>query len=682
MKVLGTRLTTLLTWVLLLVGLTVSRAASAEIRLIASPVLGSDLPPSDAWSALLVRVDNREAKSIKGNIEISFEGGYGHKTDAFVARAPCAVGPGDTAIVQLPVHGNGGFSLKIALLDETGKEIAKESLRTIGQPEPALIDIAPTPRLGAFLRGARLPVHASSSSSRVNLVVSAPTFITPVDPILPERPAEYGGATVVVMPSDVLSRLAGPALDALTGWVLGGGTLATYIVRPEDLRSPTLTALVGGDINEDGKAAHLMGFGSRAIERDGSSIDPDPTPSGPGKKGKPIAGTTVRPGDGIRDAMHAYYGGNLVRSDFGSSAAYGLGEVHILPFDLTQAPVLDDAWVQSRMVELVRYGWDRRTSVAFPPGSPTAFDSPMEQPIRRQLDPNQRGRWAILVAAILLLGYSVIAGPVNFMLAARDHKPLRSLPILIGLSGITFAAILLLGVMAKGCSGESRRLALIETSGGMPRGVIRRYRGFFTPAARTMTVTASTTEALLDVNGESDTRPTLVVDRGALRLQGLATLPWQTVVIREDGIAQIGGGVSLGRVAGGDVRVTNRSARSLRGLIVFVPGKGLYFHSELKDGATLLGSTGTRVKSMGAGAGNTLSSSAFAKELGTVSSGLAEAWGTFEYRSSITPMTWWPDDVPVVLAQIDGGEGIPRDGGMSVQQDRTLIRVLGYGGLP
>ncbi|MFO0660044.1 MAG: hypothetical protein U0165_09475 [Polyangiaceae bacterium] len=686
-KRLGTRLTTLLTWVLLLVGSLAARNAYADVRLIASPVLGPDLPPSEAWSSLLVRVDNREPKALRGNVEVTFEAGYGgHPTDTFVARAPYAVGPGDTAIVQIPVHSTGGFSLKIALLDETGKEVTKETMRSIALPEPALIDVAPTPRLGAFIRGARLPLRTSTASGKTNLIVTAPTFITPVDPILPERAAEYGAATVLVMPSDVLSRLTGPALDALTGWVLGGGTLATYIVRPEDLRSPTLAALVGGDVSDGGKASHLSGFGSRTIERDTSMGDSEalpPSPStGPGRKPKATPGATVRAGDAIRDSLVAYVGGNLVRSDFGSSAAYGLGEVHILPFDLTQAPVLDDAWVQSRMVELVRYAWDRRTSVAFPPGSPIALDRPMVQPVRRQLDPNQRGRWAILVAAILLLGYSVFAGPFNFLLAAKAHKPLRALPILLGLSGATFAAILLLGVMAKGCSGESRRLAFVESSGGMSRGIIRRYRGFFTPSARTMSVTATSTDANLDINVESEARPTLVVDRGALRLQGLATLPWQTVVIREDATTTLGGGVSLTRVPGGDVRVTNRSARALRGLVVWVPGKGLYFHPELKDGASLLGSTGTRVKAASTGMGTTLSSSSFRKEVEGVSAGLAEAWGTLEYRSSAVAMTWWPDDVPVVLAQIDGGEGISRDAGMKVEQDRTLLRVVGYGGLP
>ena len=46
----------------------------------------------------------------------------------------------------------------------------------------------------------------------------------------------------------MLSRLVGAELDALAGYVLAGGTLAINIVRPEDLRHPTLVSLVGGAI--------------------------------------------------------------------------------------------------------------------------------------------------------------------------------------------------------------------------------------------------------------------------------------------------------------------------------------------------------------------------------------------------------------------------------------------------
>ncbi len=42
---------------------------------------------------------------------------------------------------------------------------------------------------------------------------------------------------------------------------------------------------------------------------------------------------------------------------------------------------------------------------------------------------------------------------------------------------------------------------------------------------------------------------------------------------------------------------------------------------------------------------------------------------------------WWPE-VPVLLAQVDGGEGRTSDSGLKVEIDRVLLRVVGYGGIP
>ena len=42
---------------------------------------------------------------------------------------------------------------------------------------------------------------------------------------------------------------------------------------------------------------------------------------------------------------------------------------------------------------------------------------------------------------------------------------------------------------------------------------------------------------------------------------------------------------------------------------------------------------------------------------------------------------WFPTDVPVLLAQLEGGEGDQRDTGLTVDSDRVLVRVVGYGGI-
>jgi hypothetical protein len=38
--------------------------------------------------------------------------------------------------------------------------------------------------------------------------------------------------------------------------------------------------------------------------------------------------------------------------------------------------------------------------------------------------------------------------------------------------------------------------------------------------------------------------------------------------------------------------------------------------------------------------------------------------------------------VPVLIGQLDGGEGRVSDSGLRLDSDRLLVRVVGYGGRP
>jgi hypothetical protein len=55
-------------------------------------------------------------------------------------------------------------------------------------------------------------------------------------------------------------------------------------------------------------------------------------------------------------------------------------------------------------------------------------------------------------------------------------------------------------------------------------------------------------------------------------------------------------------------------------------------------------------------------------------------WGAIEAQAG-TEVDWWPDEVPVLIAQLAGGEGVTRDSGFEVTQDRVLVRVIGWGGV-
>ena len=76
-----------------------------------------------------------------------------------------------------------------------------------------------------------------------------------------------------------------------------------------------------------------------------------------------------------------------------------------------------------------------------------------------------------------------------------------------------------------------------------------------------------------------------------------------------------------------------------------------------------------------------LHSSALRAILDKDASGLSEAWTALEGAPD-TPVDWFPPDVPVLLGQLDGGEGRMSDSGLRLESDRLLVRVVGYGGKP
>jgi hypothetical protein len=71
----------------------------------------------------------------------------------------------------------------------------------------------------------------------------------------------------------------------------------------------------------------------------------------------------------------------------------------------------------------------------------------------------------------------------------------------------------------------------------------------------------------------------------------------------------------------------------------------------------------------------------FKDRLDGCSKGLSLAWDAIE-AATTRNINFWPEDVPVLLGQLDGGEGKLTDSGFPLEADRTLLRVVGVGGVP
>ncbi|WP_438015951.1 hypothetical protein WMF18_34615 [Sorangium sp. So ce315] len=665
--------------------------SAPELAVDAAPVFGTSSAVPWGWNQVVVRIQNNGGTAARGEVEVSSTR-YGEDR-VFVATAPYTVAAGASVHVRVPVQVSPFGDLEVRALDERGARVSSHTLSSTMQHGVVLFDVSETSLVRGGLHEALVaplylsPGRGSGSSSSPVLWVGQPRYDSATgDPLLPDRAALYSAADAVLMRTDTLSRLQGAELEALAGYVLSGGTLALAVARPEDLRHPTLAALVGGQVTRAGVAPPTL-----------EEIVPPAAPSGFSKQGNVLL-PAPSASPAVAETLSGWSGGNLRASAYGSSAFYGLGEVHLLAFDPTRPPASSDPWAKIRVADLARRAYDRRSTIAFRPGE-EAMGLDLD-PVRRELDPNEGSRWAIGVSAVLLCLYAVLAGPVNFARAARQGRPLRALRRLPVYAAVAFAAIVGVGLTAKGVSGRARHLTLIEAGAGMSKGAVRRFRGFFVPRAEELTVRTTDASGVIStaVQAElSERRDRLVVDRDGARLTKLAALPWQTVIVREDGVAPLGDGIAIVADPSGDVLVTNRSGRDLRGGVLWMATGAARYFARIRDGEQVSSRGGVDLGAHSEGQ-RWLSHVSFGRRVGGLdvhdlggglltpllepdAPGLGAAWLAIEEAAG-SAVDWFPAGVPVLFGQLDGGEGRSSDSGLRIESDRALVRIVGYGGRP
>ncbi|WP_437632260.1 hypothetical protein [Sorangium sp. So ce854] len=666
-----------------------ARPSAPELAVDAAPVFGTSSAVPWGWNQVVVRIQNNGGRAARGEVEVSSTRYGEHRV--FVATAPYTVAAGASVHVRVPVQVSPFGDLEVRTLDERGAQVSSQALSSTMQHGVVLFDVSETSLVRGGLHEALVaplylsPGRGSGSSSSSALWVGQPRYDSATgDPLLPDRAALYSAADAVLMRTDTLSRLQGAELEALAGYVLSGGTLALAVARPEDLRHPTLAALVGGQVARAGVAPPSL-----------EEIVPPPAPSGFGKQGNVLL-PAPSASPAVAETLSGWSGGNLRASAYGSSAFYGLGEVHLLAFDPTRPPASSDPWAKIRVADLARRAYDRRSTIVFRPGE-EAMGLDLD-PVRRELDPNEGSRWAIGVSAVLLCLYAVLAGPVNFARAARQGRPLRALRRLPVYAAVAFAAIVGVGLAAKGVSGRARHLTLIEAGAGMSKGAVRRFRGFFVPRAEELTVRTTDASGVIStaVQAElSERRDRLVVDRDGARLTKLAALPWQTVIVREDGVAPLGDGIAIVADPSGDVLVTNRSGRDLRGGVLWISTGTARYFARIRDGEQVSSRGGIDLGARSEGQ-RWLSHVSFGRRVGGLdvhdlggglltpllepdAPGLGAAWLAIEDAAG-SAVDWFPAGVPVLFGQLDGGEGRSSDSGLRIESDRVLVRIVGYGG--
>ncbi|HKO46676.1 MAG TPA: hypothetical protein VJV79_03085 [Polyangiaceae bacterium] len=655
--------------------------ADSALKLEAVPVLGASSPSVDGWGEVYVRLENSGTAPLSGYVELRVPVA-GRGSPPTLSRAPFSIAPKGRVNLLLPSHGlmlRAGET-RVVAVDGNGEELRSESLPPQRTLDPLIFDLHTPSRLASVLNSQPVPIRRRNggySYGGTTLSVTTPqTNAATGELVLPDLAAGYASATLVLASGRTISSLPPPALDALFSWVLAGGALALVVDRPEDVHSTWLEALAGGHVRSCAAARQLSLVAEFAVPVDSP---------GKGSFGAAPRVTleSAKPSAELSATFFGLTGANLRVSPWGESASYGLGEVHFLAFNPNTELGANDPWLRLEMLDLVRHAWERASAVALPHGQLSLADFHMDS-VRRVLDPNEGTRWTVVVSTLLLLIYAALAGPLNFYLAQRAGRPLRALLHLPIWAGLALASIVLLGVLGKGLTGRARHLTLIEAGAGMARASITRFRGLYGSRADDVTVRASR-GSVLDVVGEPDevTRD-LLVDRDGLRLERLREKPWQVQVVREDGFVGLGAGVSLVRAENGELTIKNRCARDLLGVIVKAPGQGLSYFPKLGDGQTVSLREGRSLGPAPASSAfgtRALSASLFHDQVEEKAKGSGAAWAALEALTG-ADADWWPDDVPILIAELDGGEGRSQDSGLRLDLDRVLLRVVGYGGVP
>ena len=177
------------------------------------------------------------------------------------------------------------------------------------------------------------------------------------------------------------------------------------------------------------------------------------------------------------------------------------------------------------------------------------------------------------------------------------------------------------------------------------------------------------------------------VDRDGFSLENITSLPWQTLVVRENGLFDLTGGVTItapAPLAATTAEVKNDSGGKLLDVLVYIPGDGVRWFDSIPSGGKVTASAGKIVQS--ALARRAVSAGAMTVhpfDPVTIATMLAQKDGE-RITKTWTPITtvagdaidWWPDDEAVVLGELEGGEHLKNDNGLTVESDRLLLRVV------
>lgn len=529
------------------------RLASIEVH----GLFGDDLPFHDAFAPLLVQVQNHTDRTFRGEVVVEARQWQGPPQ---THRIPLDLPPHASRRVTLDVFFTGATTTRAQYVVD-GERIASTDFTPGYAPaDQAIVVLADPPRLRAALLDLEVdqtappdPYGGGGSTTTVRMPVGAvPLDPATGDPILPTQAVGWSTTALVVASAPDLARIGPAEQRALTDWLRTGGQLLVFLRTDGDLREPFLRSLAG-DVekyqDEPGSDARLL------------------VPEG-------ARGTYLRGGDA--DFRTEAYGG---------SRRLGFGRVHVAAYDGASPPYVEA--IETRALVRSIAGMRRQWGVERPllpfgrrgdaMGTNWWDGTPAFSVLRAALDPNEVYRPALGLVAVVLLLYVIVVGPVNFAFVAKRNRPTLALATTPVAACGCLAVMLGVGYIGKGTTMRYRAVEVVELAEGDSAGPARRYSGLFLTRPATFDLESPERGIASIVRLPSaDLAP--VVDHGGDRpvLRGARGRLWETIFVREDRIADLGGGIHFDRSGQRLAGVRNDSGVTLRGAVVVDGGGPVY----------------------------------------------------------------------------------------------------------
>ncbi len=517
-------------------------------------LFGDDLPMNDAFVPILVEVENHTRRTFRGRVVLSAR----HwQSPPQRHQVQLDLPPRQTRRVVLDAFLTDATTVEASYVVDDDRLAHAVLSPSYAPSQQAVVVLSDPPRLRPALLDLEVEQHLPPDpwgGGGGTSVVRTPIGQVPLDPatgdpILPTDAVAWSTVSVLVAGAPDLARV-GPAEQlALTDWIRAGGQLLVFPRSDADLSEPFLRSLAGDLAWLDGAYADRPELVPEAVRGKGF------TSQSPGFRAEP----------------------------YGASRRLGFGRVHVATWDGAAPPYVEAPETRLLVQSIASVRRTRGVGTPLLPFGRRKDDAmagtwfggtPGFATLRSALDPNEGYRPALGLVAVVLLLYVLVVGPVNFAFVGKRNRPTLALATTPVAACCCLAVMLGVGYLGKGTRMRYRAVEVVELQEGDDAGPARRYSGLFLTRPATFDLESPERGMTSLVRLPSaDLGPT--VDHGGDRpvLRGLRGRLWETVFVREDRIADLGGAVTFERSGQRLVAVHNGSSVTLRGAVV-VDGVG------------------------------------------------------------------------------------------------------------